>query len=57
MKSVRNMLPIAQALGFQPGQSEAEGWENIDELFGGTERGQERRRVLQEAVELQNLPC
>lgn len=54
MKSVRNMLPIAQALGFQPGQSEAEGWENIDELFGGTERGQERRRALQEAVELQN---
>lgn len=54
MQSVRNMLPIAQALGFEPGQSEAEGWQNVDELFGDTERGRERRRALGEAVRLQN---
>ncbi|WP_432260228.1 FAD-dependent oxidoreductase [Cupriavidus sp. TMH.W2] len=55
MQSVRNMLPIAKALGFEPGQSEAEGWQNVDELFGDTERGRERRRALQEAVKLQNF--
>ncbi|CAN7771831.1 FAD-dependent monooxygenase [Cupriavidus necator] len=54
MQSVRNMLPIAKALGFEPGQSEAQGWQNVDELFGDTERGRERRHALQEAVRLQN---
>jgi 2,4-dichlorophenol 6-monooxygenase len=54
MQSVRNMLPISKALGFEPGQSEAQGWANIDELFSDTELGRERRQALQEAVELQN---
>ncbi|MNN01552.1 2,4-dichlorophenol 6-monooxygenase [compost metagenome] len=54
MKSVRNMLPISKALGFEAGQSEADGWRNVDELFGDTERGRERRRTLEQAVALQN---
>lgn len=54
MKSVRNMLPIAKALGFEPGQSEAQGWENVDELFSDTAHGRERRHALQDAVNLQN---
>ncbi|UDM52775.1 FAD-dependent monooxygenase [Cupriavidus sp. MP-37] len=54
MKSVQDMLPIAKALGFGPGQSEAEGWANVDELFSDTETGRARRRALQDAVELQN---
>jgi len=54
MQSVRNMLPIADALGFSPGQSEAEGWTNVDELFSDTERGRERREAVRSAVALQN---
>ena len=54
MQSVRNMLPIADALGFCPGQSEAEGWANVDELFSDTERGRERREAVRSAVALQN---
>ncbi len=54
MKSVRDMLPVSQALGFEPGQSAADGWAALDELFGDTPRGRERRKELAKAVELQN---
>lgn len=54
MKSVQDMKAIADALGFIPGQSAQEGWANIDELFGDTPRGRERRAQLDAAVELQN---
>lgn len=54
MKSVRGMLPISDALGFEAGQDEGSAWANIDELFSNTQRGQERRQALREAVDLQN---
>jgi 2,4-dichlorophenol 6-monooxygenase len=54
MKSVADMMPISNALGFEPGQNEAEGWANVDELFSDTDRGRERRKALRSAVELQN---
>lgn len=54
MQSVRDMLPISEALGFNPGQNEAEGWANVDELFSDTARGRERREALRKAVDLQN---
>lgn len=54
MQSVRDMLPISDALGFQPGQSEQEGWANLDELFSDSGRGRERREALRRAVALQN---
>lgn len=54
MKSVEDMLPISKALGFEPGQSAEEGWASLQELFGGSARGQERRRELEAAIELQN---
>ena len=54
MKSVRDMLPISHALGFEPGQDEAAGWANVEELFSDTPRGRERREALREAVELQH---
>lgn len=54
MKSVKDMLPISDALGFKPGQNAAEGWANVDELFSDTEHGRARRKALAEAVELQN---
>jgi len=54
MKSVRDMLPISQALGFEPGQDEAAGWANVDDLFEDTAHGRKRRQSLRDAVELQN---
>lgn len=54
MQSVRDMLPISDALGFAPGQNEAEGWANVEELYGDTARGRERREALRQAVALQN---
>jgi len=54
MKSVGDMLPISKALGFEPGQDEAAGWANVDDLFEDTAHGRERRQALRDAVELQN---
>lgn len=54
MKSVGDMLPISQALGFEPGQDEAAGWANVDDLFSDSAHGRERRQKLRQAVELQN---
>lgn len=54
MRSVRDMLPISQALGFESGQSSADGWRTLEEIFAPTSRGAERRRELDAAVELQN---
>ncbi|MGV8826017.1 FAD-dependent monooxygenase [Methylibium petroleiphilum] len=54
MKSVRDMLPISEALGFAPGQDERAGWANVEQLFGDSERGRERRQALRDAVKLQD---
>ncbi len=54
MQSVRDMLPISQALGFEPGQDEAAGWANVNDLFSDTPHGRERRQILRDAVALQN---
>jgi 2,4-dichlorophenol 6-monooxygenase len=54
MKSVIDMLPISQALGFRPGQTSDEGWAKLRELSSDTQAGRDRRRVLHEAVDLQN---
>ncbi|HMC37589.1 MAG TPA: FAD-dependent monooxygenase [Actinomycetota bacterium] len=54
MKSVRDMLPISQALGFRAGQSRDEGWATLRELGSDTDTGRARRAALSAAVELQN---
>lgn len=54
MKSVGDMRPISDALGFAPGQDEQAAWANVDELFSDSARGRERREALRRAVELQN---
>lgn len=54
LKSVGDMLPISQALGFEPGQSAEDGWANLRELFSDNKTGARRRARLEEAVELQN---
>lgn len=52
--SVRDMLPISQALGFRAGQSSDEGWATLRELFSDTDTGRTRRVALSAAVELQH---
>ncbi|KQY56775.1 MULTISPECIES: FAD-dependent monooxygenase [unclassified Nocardioides] len=54
MKSVGDMLPISQALGFAPGQSSDDGWKALDDLFLPGPDGEVRRKALDEAVALQN---
>ncbi|WP_116040431.1 FAD-dependent monooxygenase [Amycolatopsis palatopharyngis] len=54
MKSVHDMRPISEALGFSAGQSSADGWRSLDELFSDTRTGRTRRDELRSAVELQN---
>lgn len=54
MQSVANMAPIPEALGFKPGQTEAQGWDNLHRTFGAGEEGRQRRQKLATAIELQN---
>lgn len=54
MKSVGDMLPISNALGFKPDQSLDEGWAVLNELAEDTAAGAARRQELQSAVDLQN---
>jgi 2,4-dichlorophenol 6-monooxygenase len=54
MKSVADMRPISQAIGFAPGQTAEEGWARLDTLFGDTPLGGQRRRDLDAAVALQD---
>ncbi|WP_225830115.1 FAD-dependent monooxygenase [Streptomyces sp. NK08204] len=54
LKSVQDMLPISQALGFRPGQGSQEGWAGLEELLSDSDAGRRRRSELREAVELQN---
>lgn len=54
MRSVADMLPISQALGFAPGQTREEGLAALAGLYGATPEAAMRRRTLDEAVRLQN---
>jgi 2,4-dichlorophenol 6-monooxygenase len=54
MKSVGDMLPIAQAVGFTAGQSTEEGWANLEELFSPSPVGTQRRAELDAAIQLQD---
>ncbi|PRY59281.1 2,4-dichlorophenol 6-monooxygenase [Knoellia remsis] len=54
MQSVKDMLPISQAFGFGPGQSDEEGAAALDGLHAPGAEGEQRRRDLAAAVQLQN---
>lgn len=54
MRSVENMLPIANALGFKPGQSLEDGQAALDLIFGEAENSQQKRAELHQAIQLQN---
>ncbi|GAA3687006.1 FAD-dependent monooxygenase [Arthrobacter ginkgonis] len=54
LKSVQDMAPISQALGFAPGQSSEDGWASLKELFASSAESARRREQLAAAVQLQN---
>jgi len=54
LKSVVDMGPISDALGFKPSQNEIEGWAALDTLAAETEEGVVRRARLANALQLQN---
>lgn len=54
LQSVQDMQAIADAIGFQPGQSVQEGWHNVQELLSDSAQGRARRTTLDAAVQLQN---
>lgn len=54
IKSVGEMLPISQALGFSDGQSVQDGQAALTELFSDSDIGQKRRKELASAIDLQN---
>ncbi|MFC6882304.1 MULTISPECIES: FAD-dependent monooxygenase [Actinomadura] len=53
-ESLRNIGPLAQAFGLEPGLDAKEGWARLDELAADEERGRKRRALLREAVQLQH---
>jgi 2,4-dichlorophenol 6-monooxygenase len=54
LKSVQDMAPVSQALGFKPGQSSEDGWASLKDLFAPNTDSARRREQLAAAVELQN---
>lgn len=54
LKSVGDMRPISDALGFTAGQSSAEGWASLERVFEDSDAGRRRRSDLERAVDLQN---
>lgn len=54
MKSVQDMAPIPDALGFRHGQSAEDGWASLRELFSDAPGATERRARLEQAVALQH---
>jgi len=53
-QSVNNLMAIADALGFSPGQNAVEGWAAIEELSSPSTNGIARRKRLAEAIDLQH---
>lgn len=53
-KSVGDMAPISEALGFRPGQSSDEGWASLEDLFAPGNDQAALREQLVEAIQLQN---
>ena len=46
IRSVEDVLPWSDAMGLRAGMTEEEATANLDELFGATERGSERREAV-----------
>lgn len=52
MKSHNEIEPWSQAAGLRPGMSKDEARANLDELFGDSDRGEQRRRALLAGIQL-----
>jgi 2,4-dichlorophenol 6-monooxygenase len=52
MKSHNEIEPWSQAAGLRPGMSKEDARANLDELFGASDRGEQRRRALLAGVQL-----
>ena len=52
MKSHVQIEPWSEAIGLRPGMSAADAQANIDELFGDSDTGEERRKAVLAGVEL-----
>jgi 2,4-dichlorophenol 6-monooxygenase len=52
MKSHNEIEPWSQAAGLRPGMSKEDARTNLDELFGASDRGEQRRRALLAGVQL-----
>jgi 2,4-dichlorophenol 6-monooxygenase len=52
MKSHNEIEPWSQAAGLRPGMSKEDTRANLDELFGASDRGEQRRRALLAGVQL-----
>ena len=52
MKSHNEIEPWSQAAGLRPGMSKDEARANLDELFGNSDRGEQRRRALLAGIQL-----
>lgn len=53
IEGMHNMMPLIEALGLRPDQTEEEGWAALDELASDAEGAEDRRRKLAEAMFLQ----
>jgi 2,4-dichlorophenol 6-monooxygenase len=54
MKSHTQIEPWSEAAGLRPGMSKQDAKDNIDQLFGASEVGEQRRKALLAGVELMN---
>jgi 2,4-dichlorophenol 6-monooxygenase len=54
MKSHTQIEPWSQAAGLRPGMSKQDAKDNIDQLFGASEVGEQRRQALLAGVDLMN---
>jgi 2,4-dichlorophenol 6-monooxygenase len=52
MKSHNEIEPWSQAAGLRPGMSKEDARANLDELFGASDQGEQRRRALLAGVQL-----
>jgi 2,4-dichlorophenol 6-monooxygenase len=52
--SLQEVAAVEAALGYEPGQSEEEGWKALETLYDPGLAGDERRKALQKAIEISN---
>jgi 2,4-dichlorophenol 6-monooxygenase len=54
IKSQRDMIPWAEAIGLKEGQTKDEAWRVIDDIFGPSDASAARRQQIARSIELMN---